>query len=265
MGNNKSIINNNNNNNNITIPSTLIEASKNGHLAIVERLLQDPRVDPSAQNNFAIAIASMNGHLAVVERLLEDPRVDPSAKNNCAIRWAAYSNHLAIVERLLQDARVEPTRAFRISIFYLNIPIIILFMNDKRINIMSNLQDIVLCISMSKSLIVLDMLIQDNRIDLLILHDMQTFNRAILENIQFKKLSYATRLLICGKLLLKDFPKNSNINHWKKDMQKCKDELAKCRKTMYGVCHLDNEIFDEYILMYLCNNNAHNLEIQYMT
>jgi ankyrin repeat protein len=83
-------------------------ASVLGHLAVVERLLQDPRVDPSAQNNGAIQLASINGHLAVVNLLLEDPRVDPSAKNNCAIRYAANSSHLAVVERLLQDPRVDP-------------------------------------------------------------------------------------------------------------------------------------------------------------
>jgi hypothetical protein len=51
------------------------EASANGHLAVVERLLADPRVDPSADDNYAIREASSNGHLSVVERLLADPRV----------------------------------------------------------------------------------------------------------------------------------------------------------------------------------------------
>jgi hypothetical protein len=55
----------------------------------------------------AIRIASFNGHLAVVERLLADPRVDPSAKDNAAIRWASKKGHLAVVERLLADPRVR--------------------------------------------------------------------------------------------------------------------------------------------------------------
>jgi hypothetical protein len=64
-------------------------ASAWGHLAVVERLLEDPRVDPAAGDNFAIRAASEEGHLAVVERLLADPRVDPAADDNRAIRAAS--------------------------------------------------------------------------------------------------------------------------------------------------------------------------------
>jgi ankyrin repeat protein len=81
----------------------------NGHIAVVERLLQDERVDPSADHNCAILLAAQNGHLAVVERLLQDVRVDPSAHNNDAVRWAARCGQLAVVERLLRDERVDPT------------------------------------------------------------------------------------------------------------------------------------------------------------
>jgi hypothetical protein len=46
---------------------------------VVQRLLQDPRVEPSADDNYAIQCASENGHIEVVKRLLQDRRVDPSA------------------------------------------------------------------------------------------------------------------------------------------------------------------------------------------
>jgi hypothetical protein len=84
-------------------------ASACGHLAIVDRLLQDSRIDPSTSNNLPIHHASTYGHLAVVDRLLQDPRVDPSADNNLAIRLASENGHLAVVDRLLQDPRVDPT------------------------------------------------------------------------------------------------------------------------------------------------------------
>jgi hypothetical protein len=38
--------------------------------------LQSPRVDPSARDNDAVRVAAFYGHLAVVDRLLEDDRVD---------------------------------------------------------------------------------------------------------------------------------------------------------------------------------------------
>jgi hypothetical protein len=84
-------------------------AAENGHVQIVDRLLEHPRVDPADDDNFAIRRAAENGHLQVVERLLEHPRVDPSAKDNQAIRFAACDGHLQVVERLLEDPRVDPS------------------------------------------------------------------------------------------------------------------------------------------------------------
>ena len=84
-------------------------ASSGGHLAVVNRLLQDPRVDPTADDNLAIRFASSGGHLAVVNRLLQDPRVDPTADDNLAIQWASSNGHLAVVNRLLQHPDVDPT------------------------------------------------------------------------------------------------------------------------------------------------------------
>jgi hypothetical protein len=51
-------------------------AAQCGHIAVVERLLKDERVDPSADDNHAVLLAAQNGHFAVVDRLLEDDRVD---------------------------------------------------------------------------------------------------------------------------------------------------------------------------------------------
>jgi hypothetical protein len=90
-------------------------AATSGHLAVVMRLLQDVRVDPSASNNFAIWVAAACGHLAVVDRLLQDVRVDPSADNNYAVRLAAQNGHLAVVDRLLEDDRVDAAVAIHHS------------------------------------------------------------------------------------------------------------------------------------------------------
>src|SRR3990172_3508532 len=54
-------------------------AAKEGHLNVVNRLLEDDRVDPSDNDNYAIRWASLKGYLNVVNKLLEDDRVDPSA------------------------------------------------------------------------------------------------------------------------------------------------------------------------------------------
>jgi DNA-binding FrmR family transcriptional regulator len=90
-------------------------AAENGHLAVVVRLLLDERVDPSARDNDAVRAAAENGHVAVVDRLLEDDRVDPSADDNCAVRLAAENGHFAVVDRLLEDDRVDAAVAIRSS------------------------------------------------------------------------------------------------------------------------------------------------------
>ena len=52
------------------------------HLTRIFEILSDSRVDPSAENNYAIKLASHFGHQEVVKLLLSDARVDPSARNN---------------------------------------------------------------------------------------------------------------------------------------------------------------------------------------
>ena len=54
-------------------------ASQNGHLPVVERLLQE-KVNPNTPKDDGatpLFIASQNGHLPVVERLLQE-KVDPN-------------------------------------------------------------------------------------------------------------------------------------------------------------------------------------------
>ena len=70
-------------------------------------LLQDSRVDPSADNNRAIRYASRKGHIEVVKLLLQDNRVNPLTKTNSAIGYACKYGKVEVVELLLQDNRVK--------------------------------------------------------------------------------------------------------------------------------------------------------------
>jgi ankyrin repeat protein len=94
----------------IRLPGTtlrFVPRLMNGHRFVVERLLRDERVDPSAQDNLAIQFAAENGHLAIVERLLADKRVDPSAQDNEVLRRAIANGHDAVVALLKKDKRVK--------------------------------------------------------------------------------------------------------------------------------------------------------------
>ena len=159
-------------------------ASYYGHLAVVERLLQDPvpshpyrgasrpsvrrDVDPSADDNLAIRCASQNGHLAVIERLLQDTRVDPSS-DNTAIRLASQNGHLAVIERLLQDPRVDPSandnEAIRWASKYGHLAVVDRLLQDPRVDPSAGGNDAIRNASEEGHLCVVDRLLQDARVD----------------------------------------------------------------------------------------------------
>jgi ankyrin repeat protein len=84
-------------------------ASSRGHAQVVKLLLDDSRVDPSSDAIFAIKHSSRNGHEEVVRLLLDDPRVNPASSNNFAIQWASHEGHDNVVKLLLADHRVDPS------------------------------------------------------------------------------------------------------------------------------------------------------------
>ncbi len=90
--------------------------SEYGHADVVQLLLEDGRVDPTAKNNYAIVRSSQLGHAGVVQLLLADGRADPAVKNNYAIRWSSQNGHAGVVQLLLADGRADPTAENNIAI-----------------------------------------------------------------------------------------------------------------------------------------------------
>ena len=91
------------------------EEAGNVMLDVVRLLLTDERVDPTAQNDYAIRKASEDGLLDVVRLLLEDGRANPAAENNAAVRIAQERGHNDIVELLASDPRVSINKRRRID------------------------------------------------------------------------------------------------------------------------------------------------------
>lgn len=114
-----------------------MEACVNGRLDIVQSLLNNEQINPSAHHNAAFIWASRKGHLEIVKLLLNDPRVDPSDQNNCAIRWASFNDHLNVVSLLLNDTRVDPSAAHNDAIYWASdmgyTKIIQVLLNDNRV------------------------------------------------------------------------------------------------------------------------------------
>lgn len=81
----------------------------NGFLGVLIKLLENIQVDPSSNNNSAIRAASVNGHIGVVNYLLEYPEVEINITTNSneALKAAAENGHVEVVNRLLENQQVR--------------------------------------------------------------------------------------------------------------------------------------------------------------
>ncbi|KAJ3154582.1 hypothetical protein HDU89_007820 [Geranomyces variabilis] len=97
--------------------NALFAASTADQAKVVELLLQDPRIDPAANNNWAIYAASGHGACSAVKILMLDPRVKLS---NESLYVACDAGRRDVVDLLLQDERIDPTadhnKALRLAI-----------------------------------------------------------------------------------------------------------------------------------------------------
>jgi hypothetical protein len=77
---------------------------------VVKLLLADPRVDPAADDNFAIRWSSGLGHAEVVKLLLADPRVNYCNGISAALELASGAGHIEVVQQFLSNAETVVTR-----------------------------------------------------------------------------------------------------------------------------------------------------------
>lgn len=103
----------------------------------LQRLIQNPKMDPGLHANWLIGHCAFKGYEKAMKILLEDRRVDPTCDRNVCIRSASRNGHLGVVEQLLADSRVDASandnRALQSSIFMFHLPIILRLINNKRV------------------------------------------------------------------------------------------------------------------------------------
>lgn len=111
-----------------------INACGNGHLDIVELLINDIRVDPTALDNSALIDACREGYFDIVKVLLQDGRVDPTVDDNVAFIIACGKGRLNIV-KLLMEYGVDPytnnNDAIVVACRFKRWDIVELFLKDK--------------------------------------------------------------------------------------------------------------------------------------
>jgi len=79
---------------------------------IVKILLNDPRVDPTARKNFVFKESVRLRLDDVFPILLEDPRIDPTLDDNFALEESIRNGFLVGVDLLLKDPRVHFDNSF---------------------------------------------------------------------------------------------------------------------------------------------------------
>lgn len=93
--------------------SPLSLASENGHVGVVQALLEHPDVQvnqPSSSGLTPLAYAAMNGHKEVVRVLLGHPGIDVNScdrENDTPLCLAASAGNVAVVETLLQSEHID--------------------------------------------------------------------------------------------------------------------------------------------------------------
>jgi hypothetical protein len=81
-------------------------------------------LDQSADNSWLLHKAISQGSFSAMKSLLDDPRIDPSVNNNIALKWATEAGfngmpRYDIIQLLLRDRRIDPLDSTRLpnSIF----------------------------------------------------------------------------------------------------------------------------------------------------
>ena len=148
--------------------SALEIAAENGHVAVVDCLLRDPRVDPTQENvirmgDQALIYAVRNSHLLVVRRLLEDDRIDPSQ----ALIEAMTDNNLDLIQLILTSPRTNPdsVSALEIAIIHDDDQTVALLLADGRANPAANRNNALKLARIGGNRVITEMLLADPRVD----------------------------------------------------------------------------------------------------
>mmetsp|Transcript_19904 Transcript_19904/g.64795 ORF Transcript_19904/g.64795 Transcript_19904/m.64795 type:complete len:388 (+) Transcript_19904:103-1266(+) len=126
-------------------------AAQEGHLAVVELLLADERVDPNPRDDIGVTplmFAAQEGHSTLALRLLQDARTHPgleTPKSSALARWtalfvAAKAGLTEVVEKMLADHRVKPNTvneegdtALSVAASLGHLAVVELFLADQRV------------------------------------------------------------------------------------------------------------------------------------
>lgn len=87
--------------------SELIKSIEHNDLETFKSLLKDPEICLFHTDDYAIRLAACKGHTTIVELLLKEKTVNPSANNNESLLLACKYGHIEVVKLLLNNKKVK--------------------------------------------------------------------------------------------------------------------------------------------------------------
>ena len=115
-----------------------VQTVKFNHLSAVKIMLQDERVDPSADNNIALFWAVKYRYEPIIDSLLADKRVLNNV-NSDLLSPAASTNNSPFVKRLLAFPNVDPSyrenEALVDAVRFRSIETVKILLNDRRVDV----------------------------------------------------------------------------------------------------------------------------------
>jgi len=92
---------------NAPLNSIFVEACALGQVIIVKKMLANPNINPTHNNNQALNYAVQNKQYQIVEILINDNRIDQNMTQNSPLRYAVKTNNLQMVKLLFTDYRLD--------------------------------------------------------------------------------------------------------------------------------------------------------------
>jgi hypothetical protein len=90
----------------IHIDELFLKCIRDNNMIMFRRMIMDPRVDPSYQNNEALIICVIDKKYKMLSMLLEHPYVSPYDQNNLALRLAISKKDKTSLDLLLKNQSV---------------------------------------------------------------------------------------------------------------------------------------------------------------
>ncbi len=96
-------------------PTIFRAAIRRNHCVILQKMVEEKKIDPSLDGNQALIETSRRGETDTVQFLLRDRRVNAATRQNLPLCFASENGHVEVINCLLREFGVKPNEAIRFA------------------------------------------------------------------------------------------------------------------------------------------------------